>query len=99
MQNLMHHMNGVIFDTLTEPITINSTEVQVVPGLFMPMASGGNTMKDGDPVGPAMDAVVEIRPETASASIGDTVEAGGQVFTIVDIAGDACGNIRLVLKR
>jgi len=46
-----------------------------------------------------MDAVADIRPGTAEVCIGDSVGARGRVYTVADIANDACGNSRPVLKR
>lgn len=99
--DLVKHMNGVVFEVLTEPVTINTADgVKVVPGLLSEVRIGGHDFIEADGHEDMLtDWILEFRRGMADASVGDAVTARDMRFVVVDVGEDACGNVRLVLRR
>ena len=94
-------INSPVFAILSEPATIFTADGErTVAGLFGERLIGGHDFIESDEEpGRLSEWILEYRRGEAEASVGDTVIARGMRFTVADIGQDACGNVRLVLRR
>ena len=94
-------VNGPVFSLLTEPVTIRTADGEtVVAGLLGERLIGGHDFIENDAAtGELSEWILEYRPGQVDALPGDTVMARGIRFTVSDAGHDACGNVRLVLRR
>ncbi|MBR6906515.1 MAG: hypothetical protein IKN33_06250 [Selenomonadaceae bacterium] len=94
-------VNGPVFSLLTEPVTIRTADGEaVVAGLLGERLIGGHDFIENDAAaGQLSEWILEFRPGQVTVFPGDTVMARGMRFTVADAGQDACGNVRLVLRR